>query len=211
MAASSSCCIAPAAILPAPLAAPRPSQSSLRGLWSPTTTLLHPITERPTRRVYATPIRAMQGADARAARAAPAIDPGFGGLVLVDHYARLGVSRLASTAEIFSEYSKKCQAVRADTSLDEETSQQRLRGLEESLEVLATEESRRLYDWRLMRKSTPTPEVYIWPYEADITQSVRRQGEPRQMVPEDTEGLQKLGYFFLGWFILSAVLSLTLK
>lgn len=151
------------------------------------------------------------GADARAARAAPPIDSDYRGLVLVDHYARLGVSRLASTAEIFSAYSKQCQTVRADANVDEETAQQRLRSLEESLEVLATEESRRLYDWRLMRKSSRDPGVYIWPYEADVTQSLRRPGEPRKMVAEDTEGIRTLGLFCVGWFVLSAVLSVTLK
>lgn len=41
--------------------------------------------------------------------------------------------------------------------------------VQDSVDLLLSEEERRMYDWSLLRKATHTVE-YAWPYEADVTQ-----------------------------------------
>lgn len=43
--------------------------------------------------------------------------------------------------------------------------------VQDSIDLLLSEEERRMYDWSLLRKATHTVD-YAWPYEADITQSL---------------------------------------
>ncbi|CAI5468504.1 unnamed protein product [Closterium sp. Yama58-4] len=77
----------------------------------------------------------------------------------------------------------------------------------------ASEEERRLYDWAIIRAEQGSAADYVWPFETDVTQKNFTQGvgnPPRPMSPDDPEGTAKLGYFFLAWFALSCVLSLTL-
>lgn len=40
---------------------------------------------------------------------------------------------------------------------------------QDSVDLLMSEEERRMYDWCLLRKATHTVE-YAWPYEADLSQ-----------------------------------------
>ncbi|CAI5999067.1 unnamed protein product [Closterium sp. NIES-64] len=134
-------------------------------------------------------------------------------LVLVDHYKRLGVSRNANNAEIFKAFEARCEQLTSNPNLDEEAARQQLLSLEVSLDVLTSEEERRLYDWAIIRAEQGSAADYVWPFETDVTQKNFTQGvgnPPRPMTPDDPEGTAKLGYFLLAWFAVSCVLSLTL-
>jgi hypothetical protein len=50
--------------------------------------------------------------------------------------------------------------------------------LQESFDVLASEETRRYYDWTVMRDNQP-PGTYIWPFEADPSQRIINGTPPR--------------------------------
>eukprot|EP00475_Leptophrys_vorax_P041732 TRINITY_DN78778_c0_g1_i1.p1 TRINITY_DN78778_c0_g1~~TRINITY_DN78778_c0_g1_i1.p1 ORF type:complete len:214 (+),score=13.78 TRINITY_DN78778_c0_g1_i1:48-644(+) len=135
-------------------------------------------------------------------------------LVLVDHYKRLGVSRNATNAEIFRAFEARCEELTSNPNLDEDAARQQLLSLETSLDVLTSEEERRLYDWAIIRAEQGTAADYVWPFETDVTQKTVTEGignPPRPMAPEDTEGIEKLGTFLLVWLIASAVLSCTLN
>lgn len=136
---------------------------------------------------------------------------------LVDHYRRLGVSPDATNAEIVKAFEARCRELTdagTDQVLDEEAARQRLQDLEASLDVLTSEEARRLYDWGLQRAQRGETDVYVWPFETDLTQKNYTPGignPPRPMTPIDDEGIAALGTFALAWFIISIVLSCTLK
>ncbi|KAH9805103.1 NAD(P)H-quinone oxidoreductase subunit U [Citrus sinensis] len=78
---------------------------------------------------------------------------------------------------------------------------------EESYSILSSEEERRLYDWSLAR--TENPDRYLWPFEVDVTQTPK--GTPPPQEPEDVGPTRLVGYFMLGWLILSFVLSIALN
>ncbi|KAG5603183.1 hypothetical protein H5410_034553 [Solanum commersonii] len=78
---------------------------------------------------------------------------------------------------------------------------------EESYSILSTPEERRLYDWSLVRSEAP--DDYKWPFEVDPTPP--STGTPPPQEPEDVEPTILVGYFFLGWFVLAAVLSIALN
>lgn len=129
------------------------------------------------------------------------------GLPTADHYAVLGVPRGTTYEEISKAFREKCEDL-LQQGLDEDVIRKRLQTLKGSYEVLSSVEQRRLYDWSLIQ-SERRDGTYRWPYEADITQSTCAPGPPRD--PEDEEAIRKVGYFFLGWFILSLILMTLLK
>nr|WQQ40051.1 NAJ9 protein [Cenchrus americanus]WQQ40052.1 NAJ10 protein [Cenchrus americanus] len=121
-----------------------------------------------------------------------------------DHYGRLGVTRLASTDEVKAAYAKKCEELNSKELEEEELSKQHDL-LKESFTILSTEEERRLYDWSLSRSGQP--ERYVWPFQVD---PLEMAPDPPQE-PEDEFPTKLVGYFFLAWFLLSIVASVTLN
>jgi len=121
-----------------------------------------------------------------------------------DHYGRLGVTRLASTDEVNAAYEKRCEELNSK-KLEEEELNKELDLLKESFTILSTEEERRLYDWSISRSGQP--ERYVWPFQVDPLESAP---DPPQE-PEDEVPTKLVGYFFLAWFILSVVFSVTLN
>lgn len=128
-------------------------------------------------------------------------------LITPDHYATLGLPRGASYEEVRRAFRERFERV-VQQGTDEDAIREKLRILKDSYEVLSSEEQRRLYDWSLLH-SESLDGKYRWPYEADITQRTSGPGPPK--APEDEEAIRRVGYFFLGWFILSCILSLVLK
>jgi hypothetical protein len=127
-------------------------------------------------------------------------------ILIEDHYGRLGVDPEASTSEIIKAYQERCAEVN-QRELEESESQEILNKLKDSVDLLMSEEERRMYDWCLLRKATHTVE-YAWPYEADLSQR-EEDINSLDVVKEDDGGNAKVGLFFLGWFVLSCILSLT--
>ncbi|XP_062202350.1 NAD(P)H-quinone oxidoreductase subunit U, chloroplastic-like [Phragmites australis] len=121
-----------------------------------------------------------------------------------DHYGRLGVTKLASTDEIKACYEKKCEELNSK-GLEEEEINKEHDLLKESFTILSTEEERRLYDWSLSRSGQP--DRYVWPFQVDPLELA--PDPPKE--PEDEFPTKLVGYFFLAWFILSVVLSVTLN
>lgn len=123
-----------------------------------------------------------------------------------DHYGRLGLRRGCSFDEVTLAYKNKLEGVK-DQGLDEEEENQQVELLKESYSILSSEEERRLYDWSLAR--TENPDKYVWPFEVDVTQTPK--GTPPPQEPEDVGPTTLVGYFMLGWLILSFVLSIALN
>ncbi|RLN28504.1 DnaJ domain containing protein, expressed [Panicum miliaceum] len=121
-----------------------------------------------------------------------------------DHYGRLGVTRLASTDEVNAAYEKRCEELKSK-KLEEEELNKELDLLKESFTILSIDEERRLYDWSMSRSGQP--ERYVWPFQVDPLESAP---DPPQE-PEDEVPTKLVGYFFLAWFILSVVFSVTLN
>lgn len=128
-------------------------------------------------------------------------------LLTPDHYGMLGITPLASYEEVETAFRKRREIV-LQQGLSEEEIRIRLRALKVSYDILSSEEERRLYDWSLYHSQSPEG-TYIWPYEADITQSVCAPGPEQE--PKDEEGIRKVGYFFIGWFVLSIFLNIVLR
>eukprot|EP00250_Pteridium_aquilinum_P006627 c16505_g1_i1 orf=81-746(+) len=125
-----------------------------------------------------------------------------------DHYGMLGLAPSAPYEEVEIAFRKRCEAVLQQQGLSEDEIRNRLRALKVAYDVLSSEEERRLYDWSLFHSKSPGG-IYRWPYESDITQSACAPGPPKE--PKDEEGIRKVGYFFLGWFVLSVFLNLSLR
>ncbi|KAJ4756275.1 Chaperone DnaJ-domain superfamily protein [Rhynchospora pubera] len=125
----------------------------------------------------------------------------------VDHYGRLGVPRSASNEQIQLAYKSKCEELK-NKGLEEEEAQEELDLLEESYTILSIKEERRLYDWSLARSAKP--DRYVWPFEVD-DDSMKSPETPPPEEPEDVGPTRLVGYFFLGWIILSFALSVTLN
>ncbi|KAJ6848487.1 NAD(P)H-quinone oxidoreductase subunit U, chloroplastic [Iris pallida] len=123
-----------------------------------------------------------------------------------DHYGRLGLAKGCSYDQVKDAYEKKCEEL-SNQELDEDKVSTMLELLKESYEILSSEDERRLYDWSLARSENP--DRYIWPFEVDITQTPTESPPPEE--PEDEGPTRLVGYFFLAWFILSVVLSVTLN
>ncbi|XP_073394075.1 NAD(P)H-quinone oxidoreductase subunit U, chloroplastic isoform X2 [Physcomitrium patens] len=92
-------------------------------------------------------------------------------IIVEDHYGRLRVNPEASSSEIVKAYQERCAEVRQQ-NLGESEAQEILNKLKDSVDLLTSEEERRLYDWCLLRKATHTVD-YAWPYEADLTQRLQ--------------------------------------
>jgi len=109
-----------------------------------------------------------------------------------------------STDEVTAAYEKKCEELNSK-KLEEEELNKELDLLKESFTILSTEEERRLYDWGMSRSGQP--ERYVWPFQVDPLEPAP---DPPQE-PEDEVPTKLVGYFFLAWFILSVVFSVTLN
>jgi len=127
------------------------------------------------------------------------------GIILEDHYGRLGASPESSSEEIMKAYQERRADVQQQ-SLGEAEAQDQLNKLKDSVDLLLSEEERRMYDWSLLRKATHTVE-YAWPYEADVTQRLADK-TPLPGPPADPEGTRNWTLFFVGVFVLSIALNL---
>ncbi|OMO67010.1 hypothetical protein CCACVL1_20853 [Corchorus capsularis] len=123
----------------------------------------------------------------------------------VDHYGRLGLQRKCSYDEVTVAYKNKVDEL-LNQGLDEEELSKNMDLLKESYTILSTVEERRMYDWSLARSDQP--DRYAWPFEEDITQTPTQEPPPPE--PEDVGPTTLVGYFMLGWLILSFVLSIAL-
>ncbi|XP_031496384.1 NAD(P)H-quinone oxidoreductase subunit U, chloroplastic [Nymphaea colorata] len=127
-------------------------------------------------------------------------------ITTVDHYGRLDIPRGASYDQVNVAYKRKCEDLMY-RGLDEEQAEQELALLKESYAILSSEEERRLYDWSIARSEKP--DRYVWPFEVDITQTPTEPPPPQE--PEDVGPTRLVGYFLVGWFVLSIVLSIELN
>ncbi|XP_010261937.1 PREDICTED: NAD(P)H-quinone oxidoreductase subunit U, chloroplastic [Nelumbo nucifera] len=123
-----------------------------------------------------------------------------------DHYGRLGLQRGCPYDQVAIAYKAKSEEL-MNQGLDEEELGKKLELLKESYLILSSEEERRLYDWSLARSEKP--ERYVWPFEVDITQTPTQPPPPQE--PEDVGPTRVVGYFLLGWLILSFTLSIALN
>ncbi|XP_031270562.1 NAD(P)H-quinone oxidoreductase subunit U, chloroplastic-like [Pistacia vera] len=124
----------------------------------------------------------------------------------VDHYATLGLQRGCSYEQVTIAYKNKVEEMKSQ-ELEEEEVAKKMELLKESYSILSSEEERRLYDWSLARNGKP--DRYVWPFEVDITPTSK--GTPPPQEPEDVGPTRVVGYFMLGWLILSFVLSIALN
>ncbi|KAF3944622.1 hypothetical protein ACB098_01G088300 [Castanea mollissima] len=124
----------------------------------------------------------------------------------VDHYGLLGLQRGCSLEQVQVAYRSKVEEL-TKQELDEEELNKKVELLKESYTILSTEEERRLYDWSLTRSENPNR--YAWPYEVDETPATKDPPPPQE--PEDVGPTRLVGYFMLGWFILSVILSIGLN
>ncbi|XP_009362607.1 NAD(P)H-quinone oxidoreductase subunit U, chloroplastic [Pyrus x bretschneideri] len=125
----------------------------------------------------------------------------------VDHYGRLGLQRGCSYDEVSVAYKAKLDKLMSQ-ELEEEELNKNLEPLKESYTILSSGDERRFYDWSLARSANP--DGYIWPYEVEKTRPA--EGTPPPVgEPEDPGPTRLVGYFILGWLILSIVLSIALN
>ncbi|XVE97752.1 hypothetical protein REPUB_Repub03eG0045800 [Reevesia pubescens] len=122
-----------------------------------------------------------------------------------DHYGRLGLQRGCSYEQVTVAYKNKVDEL-LNQGLDEEELSKKMDLLKESYSILSSVEERRMYDWSLARSEQP--DRYAWPFEVDITQTPTEEPPPED--PEDVGPTRLVGYFMLGWLILSFVLSIAL-
>ncbi|XP_061374970.1 NAD(P)H-quinone oxidoreductase subunit U, chloroplastic [Gastrolobium bilobum] len=123
-----------------------------------------------------------------------------------DHYGRLGIPRGCPFDKVAVAYNNKVRELESQ-DLEEEELKQKLALLKESYTILSSEQERRIYDWSLARSQIT--DKYVWPFEVDITQIPK--GDPPPQEPEDVGPTILVGYFILGWIILSIVLSIGLN
>ncbi|KAJ1382286.1 Chaperone J-domain superfamily [Sesbania bispinosa] len=123
-----------------------------------------------------------------------------------DHYGRLGIPRGCSFEMVAVAYNNKVRALESQ-GLEEDELKKKTELLRESYTILSSEQERRIYDWSLAR--TENTGRYVWPFEVDITQTPRGDAPPQE--PEDEGPTRVLGYVFLGWIMLSIVLSISLN
>ncbi|KAK4791942.1 hypothetical protein SAY86_022377 [Trapa natans] len=127
----------------------------------------------------------------------------------VDHYGRLGIPRKCPYDQVPMAYQKKVEEVKSQEGVEEDELNKQLQLLQESYSILSSVEERRMYDWSLSR--TENPERYAWPFEADIPQTPTQTQTPPAQEPEDVGPTRAVGYFMLGWLVLSVVLSIALN
>uniref|UniRef100_A0A0F7H1B9 Chaperone DnaJ-domain superfamily protein n=1 Tax=Erodium texanum TaxID=28960 RepID=A0A0F7H1B9_EROTE len=125
----------------------------------------------------------------------------------IDYYGLLGLPMSCRSEEVIAgAYKTKVEDVLSQ-GLDEEEVTKKLELLKEAYRVLSSAQERRLYDWSLSRSANP--DRYSWPFEVDDT--VTSQGDPPPQEPEDVGPTRLVGYFFLGWLIVSFVMSILLN
>ncbi|XP_024524124.1 NAD(P)H-quinone oxidoreductase subunit U, chloroplastic-like [Selaginella moellendorffii] len=127
----------------------------------------------------------------------------------VDHYARLQVPWQAPTSQIAAAFKERVDEVMAlkEDGWSDDAIRDQLQQLQQSFDVLTSERQRRLYDWSILQEKNKNKR-YVWPYEADITQKYSLPDPP--VDEEDMDAIRKVGYFFLGWFVLSIFLGVFL-
>uniref|UniRef100_A0A0F7CZC3 Chaperone DnaJ-domain superfamily protein n=1 Tax=Erodium trifolium TaxID=337410 RepID=A0A0F7CZC3_9ROSI len=124
-----------------------------------------------------------------------------------DYYGLLGLPRSCRSEEVIAgAYKTKVEDVLSRDLVEEEVTT-KLELLKEACRVLSTAEERRLYDWSLSRSANP--DSYSWPFEVDET--VASRGEPPAQEPEDVGPTRVVGYVFLGWLIVSFIMSALLN
>ncbi|KAL3844281.1 hypothetical protein ACJIZ3_001684 [Penstemon smallii] len=137
------------------------------------------------------------------------VDKALRGIAITDadHYGRLGLQRGCSYDQVTLAYKNGVTRVMNQGLAEEEVSKE-LDLLKESHSILSSVEERRLYDWSLARSGEPNK--YMWPFEADITQTQSPETPPPQE-PEDEEPTRLVGYFVFSWFMLSIALFIALN
>ncbi|KAG7941834.1 hypothetical protein I3843_16G067000 [Carya illinoinensis] len=125
----------------------------------------------------------------------------------VDHYGTLGLRRDCSLEQVLVAYKSKAEELR-NQGLDEEELDKKLELLRESYIILSSEEERRMYDWSLARSEKA--DTYVWPFEVDETPT-SKESPPILQEPEDVGPTRLVGYFILGWIVLSFALSIALN
>ncbi|XP_057511777.1 NAD(P)H-quinone oxidoreductase subunit U, chloroplastic-like isoform X1 [Actinidia eriantha] len=121
----------------------------------------------------------------------------------VDHYGSLGIQKGCFFDQA---YKSKVEEL-MNEELEEEELSKRLEVLKESYSVLSSAEERRLYDWSLARSGNA--DTYLWPFEVD--NSKKSTEPPPPLEPEDVRPTRLVGYFMLGWLVLSFTLSIVLN
>uniref|UniRef100_A0A0F7CZC5 Chaperone DnaJ-domain superfamily protein n=1 Tax=Monsonia marlothii TaxID=163685 RepID=A0A0F7CZC5_9ROSI len=125
----------------------------------------------------------------------------------IDYYGLLGLPRSCRSEQVIAgAYKTKVDDVLSQ-ELGEEEVNKKLELLKEAYRVLSSAQERRLYDWSLSRSENP--DRYIWPFEVDDTRT--SIGDPPPEEPEDVGPTRLVGYFFLGWLVLSFVMSIALN
>ncbi|KAI4316476.1 hypothetical protein L6164_024454 [Bauhinia variegata] len=124
----------------------------------------------------------------------------------VDHYGRLGLQRKCSLEQVTVAYKNKIEELESQ-GLEEDELNKRSELIKESYRILSSEQERRIYDWSLAR--TENPDTYAWPFEADDVTKTWKGTPPQE--PEDEGPTRLVGYFFLGWIVLSFALSIALN
>ncbi|KAK6912864.1 DnaJ domain [Dillenia turbinata] len=127
----------------------------------------------------------------------------------VDYYSLLGLDRGCTYDQVAVAYKSKVEEVIKQEGMDQEQVSKQLDLLKEAYSILSSVEERRMYDWSLARSEQPTR--YTWPSESDISQKMMSAGDPPPPEPEDVGPTRLVGYFMLGWLILSVILSIGLN
>ncbi|XP_050219005.1 NAD(P)H-quinone oxidoreductase subunit U, chloroplastic [Mercurialis annua] len=135
----------------------------------------------------------------RALRGAPITDK--------DYYGILGIKRECSTEEIRVAYKNKVEEL-LNQGLDEPQVRDKMELLKESYTILSSADEKRMYDWSLVRSERP--DRYAWPYEIEKFE-VSTNTPPPVQEPEDVQTTRLVGYFILGWLLLSFVFSIALN
>ncbi|KDP34039.1 hypothetical protein JCGZ_07610 [Jatropha curcas] len=124
----------------------------------------------------------------------------------VDYYGRLGVQRGCSYEQVTVAYKNKVEEL-LNQGLDEEEVREKMEQLKETYSILSSPEERRMYDWSLGRSENP--DRYAWPFETDKSRTPTEPPPPQE--PEDVGPTRFVGYFVLGWIVLSLALSILLN
>ncbi|XP_057739518.1 NAD(P)H-quinone oxidoreductase subunit U, chloroplastic [Arachis stenosperma] len=124
-----------------------------------------------------------------------------------DHYGRLGIPRDFPIDKVVVAYKNKVQELEGQ-GLEEDELNKKLELVKESFRILSTVDERRIYDWSLARAESA--DTYIWPYEVDKTTLTSKE-EPPAQEPENVQPTRLVGYFILGWIVVSFVASIALN
>ncbi|KAI5406528.1 hypothetical protein KIW84_053025, partial [Lathyrus oleraceus] len=123
-----------------------------------------------------------------------------------DHYGRLGLPRGCPYDMVPVAYNNKVQELESQ-DLEKDILNKKLELLRESYTIMSSPDERRMYDWSLAREGNT--EKFIWPYEVDVSEL--QKGDPPPQEPEDVGPTRLIGYFLVGWIVLSVVLSIGLN